>query len=259
METLGDWLAHRPFTLGLSSGFFGFFAHTGVLSALHHAGLRPVAAAGSSAGALVAGSHAAGLTPDELAERLRKLRTEEFWDPAPALGIMELGFIRVGRFSKVMGELIGSPTFASLSMPLAISTFDVRARRTHVIVSGPLVPAIVASCSVPFLFQPVRHDGRLLSDGGVRDRAGIAGVSPGTRVLHHHLASRSPWRRSGDPQLSPPRRADLVSLVLEGLPRSGPHRLEAGVLAMDQARERAQRALDQRVPFGLAGDGTITG
>jgi NTE family protein len=259
VDTLGDWLSHRPFTLGLSSGFFGFFAHTGVLQALHDAGLHPIAAAGSSAGALVAGAHAAGLTPDALADRLQRLRTEEFWDPAPALGIRELGFIRVGRFTSVMGDLLGAPTFASLRLPLAISTFDVRARQTHVIVSGPLVPAIVASCSVPFLFQPVRHDGRLLSDGGVRDRAGLAGVSSGTRVLHHHLASRSPWRRSGDPQLSPPSRSGLVSLVLEGLPRSGPHRLDAGVVAMGQARERVKRALDARVPFGLDGDGVFGG
>lgn len=243
-RTLGEWLDEGPFTLGLSSGFFGFFAHAGVLAALESQGLRPGALAGSSAGALVAGSWAAGLDAHALTARLRTLRTEEFWDPAPGLGVLELGFLRVGKFEAAMRALIGEATFALARAPVAISTFDVRARRTHVIDRGPLVPAIVASCSVPLLFQPVRHEGRLLSDGGIADRAGLAGVTPGVRVLHHHLASRSPWRRRRDPALEPPVRANLVALVLRDLPRSGPHRLEEGVRAMVLARAATLRSLD---------------
>src|SRR6266568_9273645 len=34
VPTLRAWLAEAPFTLGLSSGFFGFFAHAGVVSVL---------------------------------------------------------------------------------------------------------------------------------------------------------------------------------------------------------------------------------
>ena len=53
MRTLRDWLAGKPFTLVMSSGFFGFFAHAGVVSVLEEQGLRPARIAGSSAGALV--------------------------------------------------------------------------------------------------------------------------------------------------------------------------------------------------------------
>jgi NTE family protein len=247
-RTLGEWLDEGPFTLGLSSGFFGFFAHAGVLAALEEQGLRPAALAGSSAGALVAGCWAAGLDAHALTARLATLRTEEFWDPAPAFGLLELGLVRVGKFAATLRSLIGEARFAATRAPLAISTFDVLARRTFVLDRGPLVPAIVASCSVPLLFQPVRHEGRLLSDGGIADRPGLAGVSPGVRVLHHHLASRSPWRRPGDPALAPPSRPNLVALVLRDLPRSGPHRLEAGVRAMALAHDAAKVALD--APLG---------
>ena len=41
--TLREWLAQGPFTLAMSSGFFGFFAHAGVLLALREAGLAPAA------------------------------------------------------------------------------------------------------------------------------------------------------------------------------------------------------------------------
>ena len=37
--TLREWLAEEPFALAMSAGFFGFFAHTGVLLALEEAGL----------------------------------------------------------------------------------------------------------------------------------------------------------------------------------------------------------------------------
>ena len=46
--TLREWLAEGPFTLALSSGFFGFFAHAGVVSVLEAEGLRPARIAGSA-------------------------------------------------------------------------------------------------------------------------------------------------------------------------------------------------------------------
>ena len=61
MITLRDWLAESPFSLAMSSGFFGFFAHTGMLAALEEAGVLPAEVAGSSAGALVAGLWASGI------------------------------------------------------------------------------------------------------------------------------------------------------------------------------------------------------
>ena len=47
-----DWLAAAPYTLALGAGFFGFFAHTGVLRALEESGAaRPRRVVGVSAGA----------------------------------------------------------------------------------------------------------------------------------------------------------------------------------------------------------------
>ena len=81
-----DWLASQPFTLALSAGFFGFFAHTGVLQALEEAGLRPRRIVGVSAGALAGGLWASGLSAAELAEELVRLRRVDFWDPGLPLG-----------------------------------------------------------------------------------------------------------------------------------------------------------------------------
>lgn len=221
----------------MSAGFFGFFAHTGMLAALERAGLRPTKVTGASAGALVAGLWAAGLDTDAISEELLALRREDFWDPA-----LGLGLLRGELFQKRLARLLPVTEFERCRVPVALSVYDVFARRTRVVSSGALGPAIQASCTLPGLFHPRVHEGRTVLDGGILDRPGIEGVEPGERVLHHHLASRSPWRRSKG--MAPPRRPGLVALVLNGLPRSGPFRLDRGRAALQVARLATERALD---------------
>ncbi len=237
--TLREWLARRPFGLALSSGFFGFFAHTGALSALVEAGLRPARASGSSAGALVTGAYAAGIEPEVLARELHALRRQDFWDPAFGPGLLE------GRlFLARVRALLPVATFEACRMPVALSVFDVLSARVRVRAQGELAAAIVASCALPGLFHPVWLDGRPVVDGGVTDRPGLAGMPPGTPVLFHHLSSRSPWRRRGSPSLQVPARPEMVAVVAHGLPRVGPFRLEQGPQAFLGARRAMQAALD---------------
>lgn len=235
----------------MSSGFFGFFAHAGVVLALEEEGLLPSRVSGSSAGALVAGAHAAGLSARALTAELERLERAQFWDPGPLYGIPQGGLLRGELFARRLEALLPVRTFAECRVPLTVSVFDVLARRTEVVDEGELASAIVASCAVPGLFRPVRRGGRYLLDGGIRDRPGIAGLPAGGRVLFHHLASRSPWRRGSD--LALPRRPGLVSLVVTGLPRSGPHLLHEGVRAMTAAREATARALDAPIVDGPEG------
>jgi len=242
---LADWLRARPFALTMSSGFFGFFAHTGLVTVLEDAGLVPGRISGSSAGALVGGAWASGLSARQLADTLFALRREAFWDPRIGPGLLG------GRlFRALLDDLLPVRTFAACRVPFALSLYDVFARRTRVLDSGLLAPAIQASCSVPFLFHPVWIDGRPFVDGGVADRPGLEGVPGSERVLFHHLASRSPWRRKGSPSMEIPARANMSTVVIEALPRVGPFRLEQGIRAFESARAGMQRALGEGVEEG---------
>jgi NTE family protein len=240
--TLREWLRERPFSLGLSSGFFGFFAHSGLLTVLEDEALLPARLAGSSAGALVAGLWASGVDGPRLSDELHALRRAHFWDPRPGLGLLR------GRlFRERLDALLGTPTFAACRAPVAISVYDTLARATRVLSTGALAPAIQASCAVPFLFQPVWVGGRPLLDGGIADRPGLDGLpDDGTRVLHHHLASRSPWRHT----LHVPARRGLLALAIRGLPRVGPFRLEEGPRAFTAARRAVQEALGRPADGG---------
>jgi NTE family protein len=239
VPTLRAWLAEAPFALGLSSGFFGFFAHAGVVSVLEEEGLLPARVCGSSAGALVGGLWAAGVPAPRIREELLALRRDHFWDPRPGLGLL-----RGALFRAHLEARLPVATFEACPRPLAVSAYDLAARRTAVLRTGPLAPALHASCAVPVLFQPVRVGGRAYLDGGVADRHGLAALDPGDRVLYHHLASRSPWRRPGSPALRVPVRQALRAVVVPGLPRLGPFRLARAAEAMARAAEGMRAALD---------------
>jgi NTE family protein len=234
-ERLGDWLGHGPFSLAMSSGFFSFYAHTGMLQTLTSVA-APSLVAGSSAGALVGGAWAAGIEPAALGQRLLALRRDEFWDPAPGAGLLA-----GKKFDRLLRELLPIGAIDRCKVPVRISVFDIVARRTAVLDAGDLSPAIRASCAVPGLFHPVWIGKRAYWDGGILDRPGLAGLPAGERVLFHHIASKSPWRMS---PMTPPRRAGMVTLVLDDLPRSGPFKLAAGHRAFELAREATKRALD---------------
>lgn len=242
-ETNADWLAREPFTLALSAGFFGFFAHTGVLLALEAAGLAPRRIVGVSAGALAGGLWAGGMPAAEIAAELTSLRRPDFWDPGLPLG----GLLKGGKFAAKLRGLLeprGAREIEDCRVPFAAVVYDVATRRVRALERGPLAPAIQASCTVPLMFRPLRHEGRLLLDGGVADRLGLCALGAGERAMHHTLRSRSPWRglrRGPQDNLSP--RPGLKVLVVEDLPRVSPFRLEAGPDALARARAAAERWL----------------
>jgi len=238
-STLAEVLAKAPFTLAMSSGFFGFFAHAGMVTALHERDLIPARIVGSSAGALIGACWAAGRHPQHIKSALLALRRQDFWDPRPGLGLLG-----GRRFAKLLHGLLPVHTFAHCPIPLAVSVFDGLRLATRVIDHGPLVPAVVASCAVPGLFQPVWINRRPMWDGGILDRRAQAPLKTDERVFYHHLASKSPWRRASSPALQLPQRPNLWSLVIPDLPRVGPHRLELGAQAYQMAYDKTRRALD---------------
>jgi NTE family protein len=227
----------------LSSGFFGFFAHTGFALALERAGVSPMGYAGSSAGALVAAVRASGTSATELAQELGTITREDFWDPAPGLGLL-----RGERFRQRVYDMLEEKTFERCPTPLAVSVFRLSSRRTEVLRRGDISTAVRASCSFPFLLQPAQVEGAWYIDGGVLDRPGVEGVPSSACVLFHHLESRSPWRRPTAASARIPTRDRMLSVTLRGLPRSGPLRLPEGKQAMHLAYERTARWLAEAAP-----------
>ena len=188
------------------------------------------------------GTWASGVSATELRDTLLQLRREDFWDPAPGAGLL-----RGDLFRARLDALLRAKTFEDCRVPASLVVHDVLSRRPKPVRSGDLGAAIHASCAVPGMFHPVRVEGRLMVDGGVTDRPGLLGIPVGERILYHHLASRSPWRRPGSPALRVPERPGLVALVVADLPRLGPFRMAEGGLAYERARLATHAALERAV------------
>lgn len=70
--------------------------------------------------------------------------------------------------AEVIAEFVGETAdFSDLTLPFAAVTMNVATAQPHVLRTGPLLPALLASSAIPGIYPPVNHDGLRLYDGGV--------------------------------------------------------------------------------------------
>jgi NTE family protein len=70
-------------------------------------------------------------------------------------------------FLHYLVEQINMTEFEELKIPLRVVATDFYSGEPVVFDSGPLLPALKASMSIPGVFVPVEHDGKILVDGGM--------------------------------------------------------------------------------------------
>jgi NTE family protein len=240
---LRDWLNQAPYTLAMSSGYFGFFAHFGCLEALEEAGLAPARISGSSAGALAGALWAAGCPFTILKKQLFCLKKSDFWDPGPGFGLLK-GI----RFRNMLAKIFPVAKIEDCRVPLVISAFDLAGFTTRCLREGPICDVVYASCCVPFLFQPIRIGKSLLVDGGIGDRPGLAGVPADGRILYHHLQSGWPgFDRDCGLSAILGLRPNTVAITVNDIEAVNPSRLASGRRAFHQTREAVRTALGQPI------------
>jgi NTE family protein len=158
----GEQIPRRPQVgLALAGGFARGIAHIGVLRVLREAGIPIDVVSGTSVGALIAAAYCAG-TPLAAMEQLAHGTTfADFgrWTPS------WLGLATNQRLEYYLRRLTPVERFEDLTIPLAIATTDINAGLAVYYSSGPIAPALRASCAYPGLFVPIQYDGRILVDG----------------------------------------------------------------------------------------------
>ncbi len=168
-------------TFGIAFGGGGArgLAHIHVIEALDELGVRPVAIAGSSIGAIMGAGMAAGLSGGEIREHVRSIlthRTEvasRMWRARPGtFAEMMKGGLRIGQFNaeRIVGAFLPEAvpgTFAELKIPMKVTATDFFGHRLVVLSEGDLHSALAASAAIPAVFRPIMRDGCLLIDGGI--------------------------------------------------------------------------------------------
>lgn len=181
-------------------------AHIGVLEVLEEMRVPIDCIAGTSMGALVAGSYAAGLSPAAMGKELEKADWNDLFQDNPDYSELnyrnkelsrrflpgsEVGISRNGAqyqagmvsgqkiqlfFNRLVGADKGEREIESLPIPLSIVATDIGNGARVVFRAGSLTKAMRASMSVPGLMAPVVHQGRKLVDGGLVDNLPIREV-----------------------------------------------------------------------------------
>jgi NTE family protein len=151
--------------LALSGGAARGIAHAGVLRALEENNVPIDAIAGASAGALVGGSYAAGLSVDELISMASKFR----WRHTARLAFSRLGLQTNARMETFLREHLPVTRFEDLTIRFAAVAMDLHKGTAVVFRDEGDVPfAIRASACIPAVYTPVRDaQGRWLVDGGL--------------------------------------------------------------------------------------------
>lgn len=163
-----DWgnKSDRPRVgLALSGGAARGIAHVGVLRALEENNIPIDAIVGASAGALIGGCYATGLS----IERLERMTQTFRWRHASRLSFSRLGLQSNARLEKFLRKNLPVTRFEDLKIPFAAMVTDLQKGESIVFRdTGDLPFAIRASCCVPALYAPVRdREGRFLIDGGI--------------------------------------------------------------------------------------------
>jgi NTE family protein len=160
------------FVLG-GGGLLG--AHeVGMLRALAEAGIRPDIVVGTSIGAVngafVAadpGGAAERLTGLWRGEEIRALFSETVVGRAVRLARSGTHLHAIEPLSRQLEATLRIDDFANLKLPFHCVAAGIEDATAHWFSTGPLVPAVMASCAVPGLLPPVEIDGAHYFDGGL--------------------------------------------------------------------------------------------
>ena len=195
-KVLEDSLSHRPKVgVVLCGGGAKGFAQIRILKALDEAGVPIDYIGGTSIGSIIGALYAVGYDPDTI----EKLVREQNWNrvlydqfPETLMPIdkklnernylatfpIKNGKVKVKSsfvegvyvnllLSRLMLPASGIHDYKKLPVPFYCIATDVEHACQYEMDSGDLSRSVRASMSIPFLFQPVSIDGRLLIDGGM--------------------------------------------------------------------------------------------
>ena len=238
----------------LSGGGNRGVAQVGMLRALVEAGVRPDVVLGTSVGSLNGAALARDPTPtgiDELEAVWLGLSRERLFSD----GRLTRAWRLASRANHIWGseglsEVIdgfGVAEFSELALPLRVIACDVVTGEEAIFASGPLKPALLASCALPGLYAPVEHDGRLLVDGGVINNVPVSHALAGPASTVYVCDT------SADLEAQVPRSAVEVILRSFAIARQGRARRDQERYDGDPRVTFLPRVVDHRRPFDFTG------
>lgn len=148
----------------LSGGGAKGFSHIGVLMAFDRCGIKPDIMSGVSAGSIASVLYAAGVSPQDIIQCFTDASSfGEFAEWA----IPREGFLKLDRFGKLLDSWLPVKYLEELHIPTVVCATDLDHGKSVGWSKGEIVPRVLASCSIPIIFNPQTINGVNYVDGGV--------------------------------------------------------------------------------------------
>ena len=145
--------------VALAGGGARGLAHVGVLETMQREHIRPCCIAGTSMGAVIGALVAAGLSATDIVEIARRFRFPRTFVPGR--------MVEWDAIFPSAAKILAGVTFESLDTRLLVTAVDIESGTPVILDTGPVLPAVRASCAIPGILPPVKLGGRWLVDGGV--------------------------------------------------------------------------------------------
>jgi NTE family protein len=155
--------------LVLSGGGARGIAHLGIVKALQEEKIKFHLISGASAGALAGAFLAAGYSPEDICSNIQKTSVFNTF----GLAFNTRSLLRIDKGFEELKKYFPEDSFSSLSIPLRVTTTDISRGKIKVFKKGQLIKPLLASCSIPVVFDPIKIGSRTLVDGGILDNLPI--------------------------------------------------------------------------------------
>lgn len=151
--------------VALSGGGVRGLAHLGVLKALEERAIYPDIISGVSVGSLIAVFYADGHSVDDMFRVASSIGFTSI--TGKSVLSFKNGFFSQTGLRNLLDKHLRAKTFEELKKPVRIVASDIEHGRIKVFSEGAIIPAVMASCSVPVVFPPVNIEGHHYVDGGL--------------------------------------------------------------------------------------------
>ncbi len=175
------YIKPKPYKFGiaLSGGGARGILHLGVLEALHKYGIRPEIISGTSMGALMGVFYAAGLEPLQILELTKSSKMVKMikWQ-LPSGGLIDLK-----KLLPILEKNIGADNFSALKKPFYCSVVNLNSGQCEIKSEGKLFQWVLASASIPVIFEPQIIDDITYVDGGLLNNLPVDCIRNQCRIL----------------------------------------------------------------------------
>lgn len=156
-------------------------AQCGAAQALREYGVKPDIVSGTSAGAIMAVLYSSGFSSQEMVNLFEGL---DFFKDIVTPIVPRGGMFSSAPLLELLRKVLPYKNIEDLPIPTVIVASDLEHGCVKLFREGEIAPRVVASCSIPIIFSPIKIDGIHYVDGGVFQNLPVPAIREECRKVY---------------------------------------------------------------------------